>query len=78
VSSPIQNLVAELSHEINSPLAAIRNALYLVACRSSDPEVHRYLEIADDEVVRIAGILHASQSACGACYESLRSRSKAA
>lgn len=74
----MQSLVAELSHEINSPLAAIRNVLYLVARRSSDPEVHRYLEIADDEAVRIAAILRSSQAACGACYESPRMLRKAA
>lgn len=78
MSSPMQTVIAELSHEINSPLAAIRNALYLVACRSSDPEVHRYLEIADDEAARIAAVLRCSQVACGACYEVLRARAKAA
>lgn len=52
------DLVAELNHEINSPLAAIRNALYLAACRSSDPELHRYLELANQEISVIAGTLH--------------------
>ena len=46
-------LLAEVSHQINSPLAAIRNALYLAAQHSSDPEVVQYLEIADQEVANI-------------------------
>lgn len=50
-------LIGELKHEINSPLAAIRNALYLAAVRSNDPELIRYLRLADDEVSRISTIL---------------------
>ncbi len=56
-----ENAIAELNHQINSPLAAIRNALYLAACRSSDPEVHRYLRLADEEVSSIAEILQSAQ-----------------
>lgn len=52
-----QQLVRELNHEIHSPLAAIRNALYLVAIRSSDPATLRYLELADAEISRIAAVL---------------------
>lgn len=52
-----QQLVQELNHEIHSPLAAIRNALYLAAARSSDPATLRYLELADAEVSRIAAVL---------------------
>jgi signal transduction histidine kinase len=61
VNSPIENLVAELSHEINSPLAAIRNALYLVSCRTDDAEIHRYLQIADEEVVFVADVLRVAR-----------------
>jgi nitrogen-specific signal transduction histidine kinase len=50
-------LIGELKHEINSPLAAIRNALYLVAARTDDPEIHRYLQLADHEAARVAQIL---------------------
>ena len=52
-----QELVRELNHEIHSPLAAIRNALYLAAVRSSDPATLSYLELADAEVSRIAMVL---------------------
>jgi nitrogen-specific signal transduction histidine kinase len=34
-----EGLIQELKHEIHSPLAAIRNALYLAAVRTDDPEV---------------------------------------
>ena len=52
-----QQLVRELNHEIHSPLAAIRNALYLAAVRSSDPATLRYLKLADVEISRIAAVL---------------------
>jgi len=50
-------MIQELRHEIHSPLAAIRNALFLAAARSTDPEVLRYLELADAEISRIAAVL---------------------
>lgn len=47
-----EGLIQELKHEIHSPLAAIRNALYLAAIRTDDPETQRYLVLADAELVR--------------------------
>ena len=47
-------LIAEVSHQINSPLAAIRNALYLAMKRTTDSEIQRYLVLADEEVSAIA------------------------
>jgi nitrogen-specific signal transduction histidine kinase len=58
-----KELVRELKHQINSPLAAIRNALYLTSVRFSDPEVERYLRLADDEVSRIAQVLAVADQA---------------
>jgi nitrogen-specific signal transduction histidine kinase len=52
-----QELLQELKHEIHSPLAAIRNALYLVSCRTNDAEALRYLSLADAEISRIAAVL---------------------
>ena len=52
-----KELIGKLNHEINSPLAAIRNALYLAAVRTDDPETERYLRLADAEVSRISAIL---------------------
>ena len=52
-----EKLIQELKHEIHSPLAAIRNALYLAAVRSDDLETLRYLELAHAEISRIAAVL---------------------
>ncbi len=57
-----QFLIAELSHQINSPLAAIRNALYLASRKTTDPELLRYLDLADEEITTIAAILRATRS----------------
>jgi signal transduction histidine kinase len=56
-----QHLIAELSHQINSPLAAIRNAVYLAARQTDDPALLRYLRIADEEITAIAAILRATR-----------------
>ena len=52
-----EGLIQELKHEIHSPLAAIRNALYLAATRTDDPEALRYLALAGAEISRIAAVL---------------------
>jgi two-component sensor histidine kinase len=61
--SAAESLAAELNHRINSPLAAIRNALYLAACCTADPELHRYLQLANAEVTSIADILRGARQA---------------
>ncbi|MGC2696845.1 MAG: histidine kinase dimerization/phospho-acceptor domain-containing protein [Candidatus Angelobacter sp.] len=53
-----KDLIGELKHQINSPLAAIRNALYLATVQSGNPEIERYLKLADEEVSRIATVLN--------------------
>ena len=60
MSSEQMKLVASLQHQINSPLAAIRNALYLAAGHPVDAKVAHYLKLADLQVSRIAGILRSS------------------
>jgi signal transduction histidine kinase len=52
-----QQLIGKLKHEINNPLAAIRNALYLALIQNHDPELECFLKLADAEVSRIANIL---------------------
>jgi signal transduction histidine kinase len=48
-------LAASIAHEINNPLEAISNAIYLA--RSSPPsEVPLYLKLADEELARVAQI----------------------
>jgi len=52
-----EGLIQELKHEIHSPLAAIRNALYLAGVRTDNPEALRYLALAEAEITRIAAVL---------------------
>lgn len=52
-----EGLIQELKHEIHSPLAAIRNALYLAGVRTDNPETLRYLALADAEISRIVAVL---------------------
>jgi two-component sensor histidine kinase len=50
-------LFLEINHLINNPLTTIRNALYLAAHRSNDPELLRYLELANQEITIISEAL---------------------
>ena len=52
-----EGLIQELKHEIHSPLAAIRNALYLAGVRTDNPEALHYLALAEAEITRIATVL---------------------
>jgi len=48
-------LAASIAHEINNPLEAVTNLLYLI--RTSDfGQAHKYLEQADQELARVAEI----------------------
>ena len=51
-------LAASIAHEINNPLEAIKNALYLLVNRipKSDPN-YRFLEIARQETERVSRVL---------------------
>ncbi len=59
--STAETLIAELNPKINSPLAAIRSALYWAACCTADPELHRYLQLANSEITSIAETLRAAR-----------------
>lgn len=54
----VGRLAAAVAHEINNPLEAIKNALYLVLSSSApeDPN-RRFLEIASKETDRMSGII---------------------
>jgi signal transduction histidine kinase len=50
-------MAASIAHEINNPLEAMMNSLYLVRSASADcPEALEYLDLADGELMRIAHI----------------------
>ena len=52
-----KDVVNELRHEIHSPLAALRNALYLIALRCDDFQVLEYVKLAENEATEIAAAL---------------------
>ena len=58
-------IMNELRHEIHSPLAALRSALYLISLRSDDFQVLEYVKLAEVEAKAIAVALNrASQKHC--------------
>ena len=54
----VGRLAATIAHEINNPLEAVTNVLYLMKRRPRlEPEVKHYIEIAQAELDRIGGIV---------------------
>jgi nitrogen-specific signal transduction histidine kinase len=53
-----EDVMNELRHEIHSPLAALRNALYLIALRCDDFQVLEYVRLAEEEAKEIAAALN--------------------
>jgi len=49
-------LAASIAHEINNPLEAVTNLLYLSRAAASSRQAHQYLERADQELARVAEI----------------------
>jgi signal transduction histidine kinase len=49
-------LAATIAHEINSPLEAISNAIYLARRSSPSSEIADYLRTADEQLARVAQI----------------------
>ena len=49
-------MAASIAHEINNPLEAVLNLIYLARSNSSDPEVMAYLNTAESELVRLSHI----------------------
>jgi signal transduction histidine kinase len=49
-------LAATIAHEINNPLEAISNAIYLARSSSSSSDISLYLRMADAELARVAQI----------------------
>jgi signal transduction histidine kinase len=48
-------LAASIAHEINNPLEAISNAIYLARC-CPPSEISQYLQMADEQLTRVAQI----------------------
>lgn len=53
----VGRLAASIAHEVNNPLEAINNALYLMQSGSKDEQTHRFLEIARKETERVSHIV---------------------
>ncbi len=49
-------MAASIAHEINNPLEAVLNLIYLARSNSSDVEVMSYLNTAESELVRLSHI----------------------
>ena len=49
-------MAATIAHEINNPLEAVMNLLYLLHPKVNDPEGSEYLNAAEDELVRVSHI----------------------
>ncbi len=49
-------LAASIAHEINNPLEAITNCLYLIAKEDLTPDARTYLALAQDELNRVSQI----------------------
>lgn len=49
-------LAASIAHEINNPLEAVTNLLYLLDQQPLDPESRRYTDMAQEEIARVSQI----------------------
>ncbi|MDE3076850.1 MAG: PAS domain-containing protein, partial [Chloroflexota bacterium] len=55
----VGRLAASIAHEINNPLEAIKNALYLISKKfKGDPRDQEFIEIANRETARVSRIIH--------------------
>ncbi len=53
----VGRLAASISHEINNPLEAVTNLLYLVEQAAQDPEIRRLVTTAQEELLRVSQIV---------------------
>ena len=49
-------LAASIAHEINNPLEAVTNLLYLIRRGKLDPEIGEYADLAQHELARVSEI----------------------
>jgi len=55
-SIAVGRLLGSIAHEINNPLEAVSNLLYLATRNISDPEVSDSLKLAEEELQRVSDI----------------------
>ncbi|CAN5709896.1 hypothetical protein BH10ACI4_BH10ACI4_35960 [soil metagenome] len=54
----VGRMASSIAHEINNPLEAVTNLLYLARQTEGLPEVHSYLDVADSELRRVGNIVN--------------------
>ena len=52
----VGRLASSIAHEINNPLAAVTNLLYLIDQQANTPELKRLAGAAQDELARVSQI----------------------
>ncbi len=53
----VGRLAASISHEINNPLEAVTNLLYLLEQASHEPKVRQFVDMAQEELSRVSQIV---------------------
>ncbi len=53
----VGRLASSIAHEINNPLEAVTNLIYLASEEARSPEAKRYLDMAEQELARVASIV---------------------
>jgi len=54
----VAELASELAHQLNNPLEALTNLVYLARRQASDDELQRMLEDAEAQLARISALVH--------------------
>src|SRR5215472_16105699 len=57
-------LAATISHEVNNPLEAVVNLLYLLKSEPMTPQAHDYLEMTEKEIQRVSAITRRTLGFC--------------
>jgi PAS domain S-box-containing protein len=53
----VGRLASSIAHEINNPLEAVTNLLYLLECSVTTPEAGGYVRVAQEELARVSQIV---------------------